>query len=363
MAQEKQILEAALQALEREADVVGKVKNLETDIGDMRVDAIIEIQAKPKIRFNATVKPWAQHKEYGALVYQIKQIPNALLVADYVNPKMAERLREENIEFIDCAGNAFINKDPLKIWVKGNAKPNLQALDFGFTKEKPIYAGARGGKIFTATGLRVIYQFLIDPELLNAPYRKIAEKAGVALGNIGWIMRDLIAERYVTQKGHGRNPQRRFRDYQGLLQGFTENYPRNLKPKLDLGTFYATGPRWNLDVDLTEYRGVWGAEYAAAQETNYLKAQDHLIYLYDQTLLPALVGAARLRGGQQPEETAGKVQILKAFWQKGYRHTDLEYTDPVLTYADLIATGDVRNREAADIIWKQELKGRAELHD
>ncbi|MBT5106120.1 MAG: hypothetical protein HOM20_08030 [Porticoccaceae bacterium] len=363
MAQEKQILDAALKALEREADIHGRVHKLEADIGDMRVDAIIELAAKPKIQFNAEVKRWAQHKEFGALVYQVKQIPNALLVADYINPKMAERLRDENIEFIDCAGNAFINKEALKIWVRGNAKPNLQALELEFTNEKPIYAGTQGGKIFAATGLRVIYQFLLDPELLNAPYRKIAEKAGVALGNIGWLMRDLIAERYITQKGQGRNAQRRLRNYKGLLQGFTENYPRNLKPKQDLGTFYTTEPRWYLDIDITEFKGLWGGEYAAGQQTNYLKAQDGLIYLCDRTLLPALVAAGKLRGGQQPEGNPGKVQIIKAFWGEAYPQTYEEYTDPVLTYADLIATGDVRNSEAADIIWEQELKGRAEFND
>lgn len=364
MAQEQQILEAALNALEREAGIRGGVRKREVEIGFQRADAIVELNTKPKkIQFNAETKRWAQHKDFGALVHQINQIPDALLVADYINPKMAGRLRDQGIEFIDCAGNAYINKDAIKVWVKGNPKPEINDLELEYRGLREAYTGAKGAKIFAATGLRVIYQFLVNPKLLNAPYRQIAEAADVALGNIGWLMRDLVAEKYVTQIGQGRNAKRTLRDYKGLLQGFTENYPRNLKPKLELGTFYATELGRELDMDITEFNAVWGGEYAAGHQTNYLRAEEGTIYLNDRTKLPALVAAARLKGRRPPEGKAGKVQMFEAFWAAEHIHQHQENTDPVLTYADLIATGDARNREVADIIWEQELKERAEFDD
>ena len=334
MPQEQQILNAALKAFEKEADIKAEVLKLEVKVGDIRVDAIVELNTRPKkIQFNAEVKRWAQNIDFGALIYQCKQITDLLLVADYVNPKMATRLREENIEFIDCAGNAYVDKENIKIWVKGNPKPQKMGMWFEYDQEKPIFEETVGAKIYTATGLKVIYQYLVDPTLLNAPYRTIAGRADVALGNIGWLMRDLIAGEYITQRGQGRNAKRKLRDYKRLLHGFTENYPGRLKQKQDLGTFYVTNPRWYLDIDIAEFKGLWGGEYAAGNQTNYLKAEDGTIYLQDRMLLPALVAAARLKGGREPEGKIGKVQILQAFWAEKHtlhyrENTCLLYTSP-----------------------------------
>ena len=48
-----------------------------------------------------------------------------LLVAKYINGQMAEQLKQDGIEFIDTAGNAFINQPPLYIFVKGNKPPDI----------------------------------------------------------------------------------------------------------------------------------------------------------------------------------------------------------------------------------------------
>jgi hypothetical protein len=43
---------------------------------------------------------------------------DGLLVTDYVNPELAEMMRNQGIFFIDAAGNAFVNATPLYIFVK-----------------------------------------------------------------------------------------------------------------------------------------------------------------------------------------------------------------------------------------------------
>lgn len=59
--------------------------------------------------FIAKVEVWA-----GAA--QLRRMPSpALLVADYVNPNMAVRLRDAGVQFIDAAGNAYLNQ---KTWQK-----------------------------------------------------------------------------------------------------------------------------------------------------------------------------------------------------------------------------------------------------
>ena len=43
-----------------------------------------------------------------------------LVVADYVAPQMVDLLKENDINFIDAAGNAYIKALPLYIFIKGN---------------------------------------------------------------------------------------------------------------------------------------------------------------------------------------------------------------------------------------------------
>ena len=95
-----------------------------------------------------------------------------------------------------------------------------------------------------------------------------------------------------------------------------------------------------------------GGEVAAAYLTKYLKPKVVTIYAKE----PGRIALAhRLR--KKPD---GNVEILKIFWN--FEHlrqpTLRDYTDlvhPILIYADLMATGDARNIETAEIIYEQQL--------
>ncbi|TXK94622.1 hypothetical protein BMR11_13035 [Methylococcaceae bacterium CS5] len=57
----------------------------------------------------------------GQLVYQFEQATEqGLLIADYINPIMAERLKAMDIWFLDAVGNTYINTKPVFIFIKGN---------------------------------------------------------------------------------------------------------------------------------------------------------------------------------------------------------------------------------------------------
>ena len=112
-----------------------------------------------------------------------------MLLADYINPNMGERLKEAHIQFIDTAGNAYINQPPVYIYIKGN-RPELNVGERG---------KAKTGRAFQATGMKVVFAFLRDKNLINAPYRHIAEQAQVALGTVGWVIRDLVAQGFLLE--------------------------------------------------------------------------------------------------------------------------------------------------------------------
>ncbi|TXL04619.1 hypothetical protein BMR07_11995, partial [Methylococcaceae bacterium CS1] len=53
----------------------------------------------------------------GQLVYQFEQATEqGLLIADYINPIMAERLKAMDIWFLDAVGNTYINTKPVFIF-------------------------------------------------------------------------------------------------------------------------------------------------------------------------------------------------------------------------------------------------------
>ena len=245
------------------------------------------------------------------------------------------RLKEEDIQFIDTAGNAYIKADPLHIYVKGNKQ-----------KHENIKKKEEKTRAFTQTGLKVIYAFLCNPELVNAPYRDIAEIADVALGTVGWVITDLKAIGFIIDRGGKRG--RRIVNYKKLLDRWVETYPEKLKVKQFMGNFEAPEPYWWKKFDITRYGAYWGGEIAAAKYTKYLKPEEVTIYLPEVTK-GGLFTDARLH-----KDPNGKVKIYQAFWEMPQNYDGLVH--PVLAYADLIATGDARNIETARMIKDEHIK-------
>ncbi len=146
------------------------------------LDAVLAVEGQ-KERVAAAVKRWAPQANLGALINQVQALPmRGVLVADYINPKMVEKLREQRVQFIDAVGNAYLDMPPAYVLVTGKRIPKQEA-------------GLKGdtNRAFDRTGLKVVFVFLCRPELVAAPYREIAEVAGVALGTVGWVINGLSA--------------------------------------------------------------------------------------------------------------------------------------------------------------------------
>ena len=331
----------------------------------MVVDAFVRIKEYGEIIFTTEIKKWAQHANLGAVIEQIRRLPGqGLLVADYVNPNMAMKLKQEKIQFIDTAGNAYLNVHPLYVFIKGN-KPLADAIVTTQTMDNQIRAPQgrhitrlpRGGKgmktrAFTNTGLKVIYAFLCHPELVTAPYREIAERADVAVGTVGWVITDLKELGFL--QGKANKDDRQLRNLWKLLDRWVEAYPENLQPKQFIGGFIADNPYWWKEVDIEKYHGYWGGEIAGAKYTDYLQPEIVTVYAQDDTY-KKLILEQRLRpAGMRPQAKGTWVELYKAFWNDTLNQ-DKQIVHPVLAYADLIATGDTRNHEVARMIYDKYL--------
>jgi hypothetical protein len=254
-----------------------------------------------------------------------------LLVTKYINTQLADELKQNGTEFLDTAGNTFINQPPLYIFVKGN-KPDI-------VKTPPTK------RTFKPAGLKVIYAFLCNPGLENKTYREIAAETGVALGTVDWIMKELKELRFLLDMG---KRGQRLIQKENLLQRWVTAYPEQLRPKLTLGRFRGEYGWWQQKT-LDPFKAQWGGEVAAAKLTQYLQPQIITIYIAPQDLDQLLI-KNRLKRDQ-----TGDVEILKRFWKPAeiWKYEDLVH--PILIYADLLATGNERNIETAKIIYDQHI--------
>jgi hypothetical protein len=268
------------------------------------------------------------------LKHQFTQMnEHGLLVAHYINPLMAERLKGMDIWFIDTAGNTYINALPVYVYIKGNKPSETQ-------KAQPT------NRAFTPIGLKIVYALLCQPKLVNAPYREMAQTTTAALGTVALVFRDLTKLGFIVDMG---SRGRRLKNRKTLLERWLIAYPEQLRPKLEIGRYRATDPNWWQTVDLQNTQAYWGAEVAADKLTHYLKPQMITLYVMDERATQFTM-THRLR-----KDPDGDIEILKTFWDVQSEFNQADIVNPILVYADLIASGDSRNIETAQILYEREL--------
>jgi hypothetical protein len=326
----------ALQAVQVFRDATGlDAQYQKSTKGDPHSDGIVCIRnGNQTLEFPAEIKRRINRAIVGLVHQQMLNVGQVLLVTDYVNPEMANALKSQGIPFIDASGNAFINAPPLYVFIRGN---------------KPIekFRGDRTKRLFKPSGLRVLFTLLNNPGAENYPYRDIAAEAGVAIGTVNWVVYDLKETGFMVDLG---KKGRRLINKANLLRRWVEAYPEQLKPKLIHGTFKVDTRNWWKNIELAEYGAFWGGETAAAQLTGYLKPERFIIYADRPPEM--LVFKHKLQKDPQ-----GNLEILKSFWTFKWKTAEMGIVPPLLVYADLMATADTRNIEAAEMIYEDRLAG------
>lgn len=281
-------------------------------------------------RYHVTILSRLTSVAVDAVLAQFKRAAGKqLLVTDYVSPEMAQRLQQAGVQFLDAVGNLYINDAPRYIFVTGNVPPAR--------KKKEV-----SGRAFHAGGLRIIFVLLCKPELLNATYRGIARAAGVALGTVAGVMKDLARQRYVLKTKTGLTLIHK----KTLMGRWVEAYADRLRPKMVLGRYRAENKVWWQGAALDPMETQWGGEVAAARRTGHLKPTQAVLYTKARAEKLAIQN-------QLTAQTDGDVEVLKMFWDF-HAATD-DCVPPLLIYADLVVSGDGRGREAAGKIYDHDL--------
>lgn len=255
---------------------------------------------------------------------------NALLVTTYLSQTMAEHCRQIGLQYLDTAGNAYINQPGLYINQEGKPKP-------------PTVPAKKASGTTTA---KIGFILLAYPVLANTTYRELAKYARMSLGSVSNAIKTLEKAGAVTNT-EGLLGKRLLIHHDKLLEYWTREYSEHLYPKRKVRRFSAIDPAKfqsaQLDhINLVPYDARWGAETAAARLTHYLKPAVHTIYLEN--------GMTNLvKGEMLKADPNGNIELIEAFWRDPISLKS-DCVPPVLIYADLIASGDPRNRETAELI-------------
>ncbi len=256
----------------------------------------------------------------------------ALLVTEYVTPPMAEKLRDQKQQFADAAGNAYLDARGLHIMVMGRKPP-------------ATHTNTSAGKAYTSVGLKVMFALLCDPALANSTQRAIAASAGVALGSIPAVLADLQQAGHLAELKKGR----RLAADKRLLDEWALTYARRLRAKALQATFtvkdFDAWPQWTIEAPAA----LWGGEPAAQLLVPYLRPG--VLTLYAEKIPPRLLVAQRMIKVSQTVDGQGVLEWRKPFWGQLPAAPRPDTVHPVLVYADLLATGDARCIETAQIVY------------
>ena len=273
------------------------------------------------VRSVACIQAWAPQQNFSALLQRLRAMHAGLLLADFINPVMAEKLKQQAIHFVDKAGNMYLGSLGDGVFVKGNKNPRL-------------LHQVQKGRVFNPTGIRLLYAFLNSPALLNASYRVIAKKVGVALGSIGPVMANLQHAGYLYDQAK----QKKLINKKRLFERWVDAYLEKLRPKQFIGRYQSTKPDWWKAFDVTHFEAQWGGEIVIARQTPFMLPENTSVYMQMDDMDDFL------QASQLQMDADGDVTLYRAFWLN--KETG-QNVNSMIVYADLLDSVDPANWEVA----------------
>ena len=273
-----------------------------------------------------------------------------LLITRYLSNPAIDILLENQIEFIDTAGNIYLNNPAAYILIRGQRRP----------KVKPLSRSK-----ITVTTLKLIYILLKNPHILQAPVGDIAAAAGIASSTVRRSFQDLYELGYLQRQRDGNY---RIINYPKLLERWEMGYAESLRPKLIVEAFTPVGEGSFSDVaerlmeGAEEGKFLLGGELGAAIATDYLRPQSatlHLVETAPQTSvkLQAMAIAAKMRLKPSPK---GNIVFVQQFGTQNVWSEDGMETlaDPLLLHAELLLIPDERVQETAARLYTNSIAPR-----
>jgi hypothetical protein len=305
---------------------------VEIETSRAKYDALLRIKST---QFIVEAKSAMRTSNLGLMLNRIEELREIsdkpiIFIGEYISKDATRLLKERNFNYIDTAGNAFINEGGLTIYIEGKTR---------MKKDRNNQSRA-----FQEAGLKIIFYLLSEPENLQHSYRKIAQNVEVSLGSVSNVMAELEELNYLMKSKN----KRVLKNKEDLLERWLIEYNAVLKPRITRAKMKFIDPDWTKNwKQLPSLKNAitWGGEPAGALMIGNLKPEEFIIY--SNLEIPELAKKMRL----VPDKD-GRVEVRQKFW----RNDDLHIAPFLLVYTDLMNSGLGRNVEIANQIFENELQ-------
>jgi hypothetical protein len=260
------------------------------------------------------------------------QIPaKGMIITDYGT----EYVKAREMDSIHrCQGNAYLKEPGLYCLLRAiNPVKYKDRRAAVHVQRQILFRPTSVRKTENRTSPRACHLRICDRETINAPYREIAKTADVALGTVGWVIRNLKEQGLLVERKKGKR--RRLVDRKKLLNKWVEAYNEKLRPTLIIGRYTAPQDYWWRNIDIGNYGARWGGEVAAAKLTGYLKPEVATIYAKE---MPVQL----MRDFKMRNDPKGNVEIMRQFWDDRFNPDDqkrenkyIDIAPVIIVYADL----------------------------
>ncbi|MDP9821786.1 type IV toxin-antitoxin system AbiEi family antitoxin [Nocardioides massiliensis] len=246
------------------------------------------------------------------------------VATDYLTERTSAPLREAGIQFADLAGNAYVSFADVLVDIRGRRRPPS-----GGAAGRP----RRPTNLFSPRRSQVVFAFLAWPHLVGANVREVARASGVSVGQAHDTLAKLGEAGYLVDGGtviYRRDE---------LMDHWTAAYPTGLGRRLGIASYrgevpYVRKPQPDMPMFAS-------GEYAASEFITPLTAT-----FYVESMDRQLAIANRWRADQEPN-----IFLRHKFWSSPAGDNGplvgIRTAPWPLVYADLIASGDPRQREVA----------------
>ena len=329
---ERQIVDKAIAALTTYFPINVKWEMFDNTINHkVQIDGFLTLQNK---RIATEVKGDFRMHQLAGILKQKADYGHILLIANILSDKIKEKLKEENINYLDTSGNAFIVFPPdITIAIEG--------------KKREINKEMIKDKAFTKTGMRVVFAYLKDPFLITKPYRNIAETVGVSIDTIAKTNESLKQQGFIRQLT---DKEMALTEREKLFKKWADVYETRIKPKL----FYEKFSFLNAEAE-RDFKKIplskntcWGGEAAADIQTQFIRPAIFTLYSTESK-------AELMRNYRLKPDAKGNIHVYLPFTSME-NMSENATTHPLLTYADLLNSGEPRNFEVAQTIYENHVK-------
>ena len=251
-----------------------------------------------------------------------------LVLTTFVAPKSSETFRRAGVQYLDIAGNAWVEFGEVLVDVRGHRRPvNVDPL-----------ARMTGVNLFSTGRAQVTFALLAWPQLWGAPQRDLAHAAGVSLGQAHNTL-TLLAE-----AGYG--PDRDRPGQTQMLDLWVAAFPTGLAKKLTLATYRG-------DIGTVKKVNADDPVFVSGEGAANDMLRPATLTLYVEDLDPRLPIVNKWRSDGPPN-----VVVRRKFWHAPDNSdaplAGVRTVPRPLIYADLFASDDPRVRTVAKV-WRDRL--------